>query len=428
MNKMLQTSEIVFLFFIFFLIFLNIYQYIRGINSKKTIVKLEKDFAVLQQQNSFYEYQIKQYENHEKKLDEKLQHFLNGYAHDALLKNQTSFLEMAKTTFDQMHQQQKHELETKKTAISQMIDPVNQTLSKMEEKLGFLEKERAVAYSDLKNQVQSLIQTQVDLKQETSSLVKALRTPSTRGQWGEIQLKRVVELAGMIEHCDFVQQEVVDKTKLRPDMVVHLPGKKQVIVDAKTPLTAYLNALEEKDEKQKIVYLNDHARHVKTHIKQLSQKSYWDQFEASPEFVVMFLPSESLLSAALEQDPSLIEFGAQEKVIMATPTTLIALLRAIAYGWRQENIHDSIKNIIHLGQDLYKRFHIFSDYFSKLGRSLNQSVHTYNQTLSSIEGRLLPVMRKFQDVKSIKTEETVKIEPIDILSKELTATEFRNDD
>lgn len=372
---------------------------------KNRLYCLEKDLSASEEKNLFYANSLREKMDEQKSLDQKLQDFLRNQAQDVLLKNQSSFMEMAKTTFEQIHQKQKHDLDSRQSAISQMIVPVNQTLSKMDEKLNFLEKERTIAYVDLKCQVQSLIETQKNLHHETSSLVRALRNPSTRGQWGEIQLKRVVELAGMIEHCDFVQQEASDRNKLRPDMLVHLPGKKQVIVDAKTPLSAYLNALEEKDFEKRAILMVDHARQVKTHIKQLSQKSYWEQFDYTPEFVIMFLPSESLLSAALEYDSSLIEFGAQERVIMATPTTLIALLRAIAYGWRQENVHESVKKIVDLGQDLYKRFHTFNDYFMKLGRTLEQSVNSYNQTLSSVEGRLLPVMRKFQDIKTIKKED-----------------------
>jgi DNA recombination protein RmuC len=398
---------------------------------KNQLYCLTKDLSISEEKNRFYENSLREKIEEQKSLDQKLQDFLRNQAQDVLLKNQTSFMEMAKTTFDQIHQNQKHDLDTRQTAISQMILPVNQTLSKMDEKLNFLEKERTVAYVDLKFQVQSLIETQKNLQQETSSLVKALRNPSTRGQWGEIQLKRVVELAGMIEHCDFVQQETSDRNKLRPDMIVHLPGKKQVIVDAKTPLAAYLNSLEEKDTDKRAIYLVDHARQVKVHIKQLSQKSYWEQFDHTPEFVIMFLPSESLLSAALEYDPTLIEFGAQERVIMATPTTLIALLRAIAYGWRQENVHESVKKIVDLGQDLYKRFHTFNEYFMKLGRTLEQSVNSYNQTLSSVEGRLLPVMRKFQDIKPIKKEENdslLDLQVIETQTKIPHAMEFKFDE
>lgn len=409
----------------------NIFSRITINNQKNHLYCLEKDLSLSMERNHFYENSLREKNEEHRHLDQKLQEFLRNHAQDVLLKNQSSFMEMAKTTFDQIHQKQKHDLDTRQSTISQMILPVNQTLAKMDEKLGFLEKERTVAYMDLKFQVQSLIETQKNLHQETSSLVKALRNPSTRGQWGEIQLKRVVELAGMIEHCDFVQQETSEKNKLRPDMIVHLPGKKQVIVDAKTPLAAYLNSIEEKEVEKRLLHLADHARQVKTHIKQLSQKSYWEQFENTPEFVVMFLPSESLLSAALECDPTLIEFGAQERVIMATPTTLIALLRAIAYGWRQENAHESVKKIIDLGQDLYKRFHTFNDYFMKLGRTLEQSVNAYNQTLSSVEGRLLPVMRKFQDIKPIKKEENdslLDLAVIETQTKIPHAMEFKLDE
>lgn len=357
------------------------------------------------------------------KLEIKIQESFQSITQDTLLKNHASMMEIAKASFEKAQDANKHDMEQRHSAIKNLVDPMKQALSQVDEKLKGLEKERTIAYIDLKAQVKSLIETQKDLKDETSSLVKALRNPSTRGQWGEFQLKRVVELAGMVERCDFVQQET--SNSLRPDMIVRLPGGKQIIVDAKTPLFGYLNALDAKTDHEKKKFMAEHAMQVKTHIKQLSQKSYWEQFKNTPEFVVMFIPSESLFSAALEQDPSLIEFGANERVILATPTTLIALLRAVAYGWRQESIHESVQDVIDLGQELYKRFNTVSQYFSKIGRHLNQSVDSYNQTLASFENRLIPVMRRFQDIKALKTDavpETFK--PIDAHSKTPQSIEF----
>ncbi|CAO4847982.1 MAG: hypothetical protein CNLJKLNK_00749 [Holosporales bacterium] len=393
------------------------------------IEKLNLDYAILNErytQSLAMQESLKENEN---ALEERIRQFLNQTTQEALLKNQSAFLDLAKNTLNDVHQKQKADLDSRQVAIHHLIDPVQKALGAVDTKLKELEKERQTAYLDIKHQVQHLIEAQKDLRFETANLVKALRTPMGRGQWGEIQLKRVVELAGMLEHCDFVQQQTGDDKKLRPDMVIRLPGKKHIVVDAKTPLSAYLNAIEAKLDHERQEFLAEHSVHVRTHIKNLSQKSYWEQFEDSPEFVIMFIPSESLFSAALEKDPSLIEFGAQERVIIATPTTLIALLRAIAYGWRQESIHDNIKQVIYLGQELYKRFNTFGTYFSKIGRHLNQSVDVYNQTLSSLENRLLPVVRRLQDVKSLKTDETPPtLQAIDSHSKTPHAPELSHEE
>ena len=379
--------------------------------------------SLLEQQIAFQDKTLNNQSELIEKLEIKIKESFQSITQDTLLKNHASMMEIAKASFEKVQESSKHDMEQRHSAIKNLVDPMKQALSQVDEKLKSLEKERTVAYIDLKAQVKSLIETQKDLKDETSSLVKALRNPSTRGQWGEFQLKRVVELAGMVERCDFVQQET--SNNLRPDMIVRLPGDKQIVVDAKTPLFGYLNALDAKTDADKKKFMVEHSIQVKTHIKQLSQKSYWEQFKNTPEFVVMFIPSESLFSAALEQDPSLIEFGANERVILATPTTLIALLRAVAYGWRQESIHESVQDVIDLGQELYKRFNTVSQYFSKIGRHLNQSVDSYNQTLASFENRLIPVMRRFQDIKALKTDavpETFK--PIDAHSKTPQSIEF----
>lgn len=379
--------------------------------------------SLLEQQIAFQDKTLNNQSELIEKLEIKIKESFQSITQDTLLKNHASMMEVAKASFQQAHETSKHDLDQRHSAIKNLVDPMKLALSQVDEKLKGLEKERTVAYIDLKAQVKSLIETQKGLKDETSSLVKALRNPSTRGQWGEFQLKRVVELAGMVERCDFVQQET--SNNLRPDMIVRLPGDKQIVVDAKTPLFGYLNALDAKTDADKKKFMAEHAIQVKTHIKQLSQKSYWEQFKNTPEFVVMFIPSESLFSAALEQDPSLIEFGANERVILATPTTLIALLRAVAYGWRQESIHESVQDVINLGQELYKRFNTVSQYFSKIGRHLNQSVDSYNQTLASFENRLIPVMRRFQDIKSLKTDTVPEpFKPIDAHSKSPQSMEF----
>ncbi|MBP9752309.1 MAG: DNA recombination protein RmuC [Proteobacteria bacterium] len=424
---MIDPFIIMLLFFLLVSLGTVVFLIFKNNQLKNELYQKRMDQALLLQKVQFFEIKENEHKDKEKTLDNKLKTLFDTAANESLIKNQSVFLQMAKTTFDNVYTQQKKDLEIKEEALKNLFDPMSKVLLSMDDKLKDLEKERLVAYVDLKTQVQGLLQTQKDLRNETSNLIKALRSPTTRGQWGELQLKRVVELAGMIERCDFVQQESTDDNRLRPDMIIHLPGKKNVIVDAKTPLSSYLKSIDSQNEEERARYLNEHAFHVKSHIKLLSQKSYWEQFDNSPEFVVMFIPSESLFSAALEKDPQLIEYGANERVIIATPTTLIALLRAIAYGWRQENIHDSIQTIVDLGQEFYKRFNIFGNYFSKLGRHINQSVDMYNQTLSSVENRLLPIVRRFQDVKSLKTDQEIaNLSKIETTSKSPYAMEFSN--
>ena len=266
--------------------------------------------------------------------------------------------------------------------------------------------------------MKSLLETQNHLKDETANLVKALRAPSVRGRWGEIQLKRVVEMAGMVDHCDFYEQQTVDSDdgKLRPDLLIRLPGEKSIIVDAKAPLSAYLESVEVKTEEARAEQLKKHAAQIRTHMNQLSRKSYWDQFQSAPEFVVLFLPGETFFSAALEQDPALIEAGVDQKVILATPTTLIALLRAVAYGWRQESLAKNAKVISELGQELYKRISSMSGKISKVGKGLESAIRSYNETVGTFESRVLVSARKFEELEAapsgVEIEEVHQVEAV----------------
>ncbi|MCH9625812.1 MAG: hypothetical protein S4CHLAM123_09930 [Chlamydiales bacterium] len=376
-------------------------RYLGGLKLKEVVLEkqaINEKFEIVQKMHSEFSEQFK------------------GMSAEALKHNNETFMQLAEQTFEKKNQ-----------AIGELMKPVKESLEKFDGKIQDIEKARTGAYATLKEQVGSLIQTQKDLRSETSNLAKALRAPTVRGRWGEMQLKRVVEMAGMLDHCDFYEQITAstEERKYRPDMLVKLPAGKNIVVDAKAPLEAYLQSVEIEDEKLKKEKLKEHALAIRSHISLLSKKSYWEQFQPSPDFVILFLPGETFFSAALEYDPGLIEAGVDQKVILATPTTLIALLRAVSYGWRQESLSKNAEQISGMGKELYKRIADMSGHWEKVGRGLSNAVQSYNKAVGSLESRVLVSARRFVEIGGEKEIESV--EPVEHIPRIIQAPEMQKE-
>lgn len=338
---------------------------------------------------------------------------------EALKQNSEAFLKLAAVSFETLHIKADRDLGQRQQAIDSLVRPLHESLQRYDDQLRLLEQSRQSAYGGLDQHLRSLAESQQRLQQETGNLVKALRAPTVRGQWGELTLKRVAELAGMVDHCDFAEQFSVtsDEGRFRPDMVVQLPGGRQIIVDAKTVLSAYLDAHEAKNEIQQAEALRRHAAQVKGRMDELSLKAYWTQFDRTPEFVVLFLPGEQFLGAALDQNPGLIEEGFANGIVLATPATLMALLRAVAYGWRQERMTMHAEEAGRLGKELYERMAILAEHMNDVGQALGKSVTAYNRAVGSLETRILPAARRFKELGVSSDRNISVLEPTEIVPR-----------
>jgi DNA recombination protein RmuC len=353
----------------------------------------------------------------------------NALSSAALKSSSEDFLRLASEHLGKVVTDTKGKLGEHKVAMEGMIKPLYETLKRYEEQIRVIEESRHKAYGSLEEQLRSLASTHEHLQRETSNLVSALKRPQVRGRWGEMQLRRVAELSGMSMHCDFTEQQSMDteKGRIRPDMIVHLPMEREIVVDSKVSLEAYLDAVSASAEDERKTKMEKHAQQIRTHMNKLASKDYWSQFKQSPEFVVLFIPGESFLSSALEIDNTIIEDGIQKRVIIATPTTFIALLRAIAYGWRQEQMTKNAQEISELGRQLYERMNTLVQHFDSIGSNLEKAIGAYNKAVGSMESRILPSVRRFKELGVTGADEIPVVEQIDQTPRSLIYLDSDND-
>jgi len=350
-------------------------------------------------------------------LDDAEQRLAEAFAsvsREALDRNARSFLELAGTRLAQQQAEAKGDLDQRREAVDQLVTPLRDALVRVEEEIAGIEKARQSAYAGLSAQVRGLTETHERLRTETANLAGALRSPQARGRWGEVQLRRVVELAGMVAHCDFEEQATLERagTVRRPDLVIQLPGHRRLAVDAKVPLAAYLEAHDSHDEDRRAMLLREHARALRTHVNALADKAYWDQFPEAPDFVILFIPGEPFLAAAFEHEPGLFEYAHGRRVLLATPTTLIALLHSVAVGWRQESMADNARAVCEIGRELYKRLSTMGEHVTGVGRALDRAVEAYNKQVGSLESRVLVTARKLASLE-LGDDELAELGPVE---------------
>ncbi len=370
--------------------------------------------ASLSAKRENFEQQTQQLTDVKKQLEEKFQNL----ASDALARSQSSFLELAKQHFEKHQEIAASDLQKRQDAIGNLVKPIAETLGKYDKKIDEIEKDRREAQGSITQQLENVARAHAEVRKETSKLVNALRSaPKTRGRWGEHQLQNVLEMAGMTNYVDFVTEQTfqVEEGRRRPDAIIRLPGKRQIVVDAKTPMSAYLDAVDEVDETLREEHLVKHAKQLRHHMQELGSKAYWDALDQTPDFVVMFVPGENLFAAAVERDHDIFEDGVEKRVLIATPTTLIALAKAIAYGWRQEKISQNAKDVADLGRILYRRIANMGHAVVKLGKQLDSSVKSYNSLVGSLEGSVLPQARRFEELEvDSQRVDMPSIEPLNV--------------
>jgi DNA recombination protein RmuC len=362
-------------------------------------------------------------------VDQRIRDTFGALSGEALQANNAAFLEQAKLVLGEMQARAGGDIELKRQAVEQMVEPIRKGLEQVDQKLSLLDQSRAASQGALEAMLKGMGEAQQSLTQETQSLVSALRTPTGRGQWGEMQLQRVVELAGMMEHCDFSTQHTVagEDGNQRPDLVVRLPGNKVVVVDAKSPLSAYLDAINAPDEAARAIALDNHARQVRTHVEQLAKRDYSNAFSEAPDFVVLFLPGEAFFAAACQRDPQLLEYAVQQGVVPASPTTLITLLKAVNYGWQQERIGRNAEEIRDLGLQLHDRMALLTEHLVRIRRSLEGAVRSYNEAMGTLERRVLPTARRFRELglssrREIAVVRGVEGDPLRVAAGEVVET------
>lgn len=424
-----MSSEVALAAFIGLLLGLAIGAVVTLLSSRRREQNLHVDLAVLQAQLKSQEDLEREREVSTEHSMQRLHAAFDGLANDSLRSNSEVFLQLAREHLGQHQQVATASLTEREKAIEALLQPLREALSRTEQQMQRIEKERAETYGSLRAQLESVTLGQLALQKETRSLVNALRRPEVRGQWGELTLRRLAELAGMVKHCDFSEQVHVRtaEASLRPDMIVHMPDGRDLVVDVKTPLDAYLEAMDATTDELRDVALRRHAQAMSERVRQLAAKSYWSQFERSPDFVILFVPGDQFLSAALTVNPGIIEDALRQNVIITTPSSFVALLKAVAYGWRQTALAQNAATIRELGEDLYKRLGVFVSHLTKLGRSLGTSVDAFNSAVGSLERQVLPGARKFTELGVHPERELEVLDPIDKLTREPQVANGKDD-